>query len=172
MTLRPDGRCELVAGELRMMSPSGWRHGDIVGRLHVLLGRYIVDRGLGMIFGAETGFLLSRDPDTVRAPDLAFIAKENIPSSGLDGAFWPEAPDLVIVVLSPGDKKRDVEEKTEAWITGGADEVWILDPQARSVGIHHSSGEVQVKSGADYLEGSGALKGFRCVVADIFAPPV
>ena len=70
IALNPSGRCELVEGELRMMSPSGWKHGDIVGRLHAILGHHIVDNGLGMVMGAETGFLLARDPGTVRAPDV------------------------------------------------------------------------------------------------------
>src|SRR5437868_4223727 len=96
-------RYELVAGELRTMSPSGWRHGQIIADLSVLLGVFIREKNLGRWFGAETGFLLRRDPDTVRAPDFAFIANEHLPKTKPKEAFWPGAPDLAVEVLSPGD---------------------------------------------------------------------
>ena len=72
-------RYRLVAGELQKMTPAGWRHGDIGGRLSAMMASHIVDNQLGKIFAAETGFLLSRDPDTVRAPDISFIHKDHSP---------------------------------------------------------------------------------------------
>ena len=53
-----------------MMSPSGWKHGRIVGRLHGLLWNYVSHHNLGEVFGAETGFWICRNPDTVRAPEV------------------------------------------------------------------------------------------------------
>src|SRR3990172_3040693 len=87
-------RYELVLGELRVTSPSNWRHGKVTGRLHGLLWRHVDDNNLGDVFGAETGFRLSRSPDTVRAPDVAFIAKGNMPDQLPADSFWPGAPDL------------------------------------------------------------------------------
>src|SRR4051812_26305530 len=104
-------RYELVAGELRVMSPSGWRHGQIVSNLHSLLGPHIRAKRLGLSFGAETGFRLARDPDTVRAPDFAFISNERLPSKAPTEAFWPGAPDLAVEVLSPSDRTGEVDEK-------------------------------------------------------------
>src|SRR3954451_22721271 len=74
-------RHELIAGELRTMSPSGWRHGQIAARVAELVGEFIRKHNLGLRFGAEPGFHLKRDPDTVRAPDFAYIATAHLPKT-------------------------------------------------------------------------------------------
>ncbi len=104
-------RYELVAGELRVMSPSGWPHGKVVGRLHTRLGSFVEKYDLGVLFGAETGFRLASNPDTVRAPNIAFISKQSIPANEPREGFWPGAPDLAVEVLSPGDRAVEVDEK-------------------------------------------------------------
>src|SRR3990172_762808 len=125
-------RYELVAGELRVMSPSGWRHGEVVDNLDSLLASFIRTHGLGRGFGAETGFLLKRNPDTVRAPDFAFISKEHLPKTKPKEAFWPGAPDLAVEVLSPGDTLGEVAEKIEEWLAGRCAAVWAPDPKLRT----------------------------------------
>ena len=113
-------RYELVKGELRRMSPSGGEHGATVVNITLLLGQHVKADKLGICFGAETGFKIASDPDTVRAPDVAFIRRERIPESGLPRKFWPGAPDLAVEVLSPGDTRREVDEKVADWLEAGA----------------------------------------------------
>jgi Uma2 family endonuclease len=103
-------RYELVKGELQSMSPAGSEHGAVTLRLSTLLDQFVTDRGLGLAFGAETGFLIHRDPDTVRAPDLAFVGQERIPPESPPQGFWPGAPDLAVEVVSPGDVVREIDE--------------------------------------------------------------
>jgi Uma2 family endonuclease len=164
-------RYELVAGELHKMTPAGWKHGGIAGGLHGLMASHARQNQLGMIFSAETGFLLSRDPDTVRAPDIAFIRKDHLPAELPEDAFWPGPPDLAVEVVSPGDTFREVDEKVQAWLEAGAMMVWVVNPQWRSVSVYRAGPAIRTLTEKDELTGEDVLPGFRCRVGEIFANP-
>ena len=170
LQLRPKSRCELVAGELRTMSPAGWRHGEIVLRISGMLWEHIRPKDLGKLFGAETGFLLSRDPDTVRAPDVAFIARENLPDEEPSDAFWPGAPDLAVEVLSPSDRTGEVNEKIRMWLSEGTRLVWVVDPLLRTVTCYRSADDVAIITSRGAVDGGDVVLGFSCAVADFFPP--
>src|SRR5947209_20224254 len=84
---------ELVDGELRKISPNGAKHGRIAASVNISLGTYVEKLGLGETLISEPGFILRRNPDTVRAPDLAFVRKERWKDA--DG-FFVGAPDLAV----------------------------------------------------------------------------
>lgn len=161
-------RYELAKGVLLMMSPSGWRHGRVVGELHGLLWQHVRANALGTLFGAETGFLLSEDPDTVRAPDLAFIAVENLPDEPPEGAYWPGPPDLAVEVLSPSDRTGDVDAKIRDWLTSGARCVWVVDPDLETVTVYRSATDVVIRTRGQRLEGDDVVADFACAIDDIF----
>jgi Uma2 family endonuclease len=123
---------------------------------------------LGVVFGAETGFKIASSPDTVRAPDIAFVRRERIPESGIPKEFWPGAPDLAVEVLSPGDRIKAVEEKVGDWLASGASAVWVVDPKRKSVTVYRSLKDTQTLLEDDELDGQTVVPGFRCRVADIF----
>jgi Uma2 family endonuclease len=162
-------RYELVLGKLRVMSAAGWQHGMIVANVQYLLGAYIHTHRSGRGFGAETGFILTRNPDTVRAPDFAFIAREHLPTTDPADAYWPGAPDLAVEVLSPDDRKVEVAEKVEAWLSAGCAVVWVIDPRKQTVAIHQSPTDSQVLSAEDTVTGDPLLPGFTCAVKEFFA---
>ncbi|HEX2972346.1 MAG TPA: Uma2 family endonuclease, partial [Tepidisphaeraceae bacterium] len=83
------GHRELVRGELREMAPAGSQHGAVIINLAAPLAQFVKANHLGIVFAAETGFIIARQPDTVRGPDIAFVAKERIPASGLPRNFFP-----------------------------------------------------------------------------------
>jgi Uma2 family endonuclease len=161
-------RYELVAGELRVMSPAGWRHGRVAANIASLLGPFIRKHNCGRAFGAETGFLLKRDPDTVSAPDFAFIAEKHLPKTEPSEAFWPGTPDLAVEVLSPGDTSGEVAEKVKEWIAAGCAAVWVVDPKLQTVTIYQSLTEVQIKAIGETFVGDPVVPGFSCLVDDLF----
>src|SRR3954449_5651037 len=126
---------ELVDGEIRKMSPAGWEHGRIAARVHVSLGPYVHARGLGETTIADTGFLIRRNPDTVRAPDLAFVRKER--RTELKG-FFVGAPDLAVEVISPSDSYSEVDAKVVEWLQAGTQIVIVIDPGKQRAVIHRS----------------------------------
>ena len=163
------GRCELIRGELRMMNAAGGEHGRIAARLGCLLGSFVMTHQLGSIYAAETGFFLSRDPDTVRAPDFAFIRAENeVP---MRSGFVPSAPDLAVEVLSPGDRPGYVREKIAEWLESGALAVWIVDPRKRNVTIHQTGQAERVIKENEILRDDAMFPGFELSVRELFASP-
>ena len=161
-------RYRLVKGELITMSPAGSEHGAIVVNLTVLLGQHVKANKLGIVFGAETGFIIEENPDTVLAPDVAFISREHIPESGIPKKYWPGAPDLAVEVLSPGDTTREVEKKVDQWLSAGARLVWTVNPKRKSVAVHRASDDASSFSETDELDGEDVVPGFRCRVSEIF----
>ncbi len=162
-------RWELVAGELRKMTPAGWKHGAIVGRLHGWLFNHANTHSLGIVLAAETGFLLTDDPDTVRAPDVSFLRNEHLCDPLPDAAYWPGAPDLAVEVVSPGDRSGEIDEKVKAWLDAGASMVWLVNPAWRSVTVYRSATQITTLTENDELSGEDVIEGFRCRVGDIFA---
>jgi Uma2 family endonuclease len=161
-------RYELVAGELRVMSPAGWRHGKITSRLNSWLHSYVEQQALGIVFGAETGFRLASDPDTVRAPDVSFVATRNIPKEEPKEGFWPGAPDLAVEVLSPGDRTGEVDEKIDAWLAAACAAVWIVNPKLKTITVYRSHADVQIKAAGETLHGDPVVPGFTCAIDDLF----
>ena len=161
-------RYELVAGELRKMVPASWKHGAIGGQLHGWLAQHIQQQKLGRIFSADTGFLIARDPDTVRAPDIAFIHKAHLPAAEPEEAFWPGAPDLAVEVVSPGDTMGEVDDKVRMWLDAGAAMVWVVNPKWRNVTVYCSTTDIRTLTENDQLDGQDVVPGFRCRVGDIF----
>ena len=129
--LPSDQRYELVDGRLVPMTPVGYTHGRIVVRLVSMLDQHVRAHDLGVVL-TEVGFKLSKDPDTVRAPDVAFIRRDRIPKHAPVG-FWSGAPDLAIEVLSPDDSPGEVDRKTTEYLRAGTRLVLVVDPEQRTV---------------------------------------
>jgi Uma2 family endonuclease len=166
--LRDDGlRRELVRGEVREMAPAGGERGATTSLINAELHAFVRRHGLGRVFAAETGFLIARDPDTVRAPDCAFVRAERLVGP-VPKRFLPLEPDLAVEVVSPHDRPVDIVEKTTDWLGAGVRLVWVIDPGARTVTVHLPGVEPAVLRDGDVIEGSEVLPGFRMAVADLW----
>ncbi|MFH1923166.1 MAG: Uma2 family endonuclease, partial [Planctomycetota bacterium] len=162
------GRCELLCGKLVVMAPAGFEHGRIVANITGALVVYIEQEKLGVVAGAETGFQIANDPDTVRAPDVAFIRAERVPPAPTPG-FFQGAPDLAVEVLSPSDRAGELLAKVHDWLSAGCLAVWVVDPGACTVSVYRSRDEAVVWSVSDELTGDHIVPGFSLPVAEIFA---
>ncbi len=160
--------CELVHGELITMAPSNPEHGAITFNVAGLLRNFIRKNKLGAGFGAETGFILARNPDTVRAPDCAFICKDRIPKEGLPRKFWSIAPDLVVEVLSPSDSASDVNEKIDEWLAAGTRLIWVIDPKTKKVTVYTPNRQPTILRITDSLSGEEILPGFDLPIVELF----
>jgi Uma2 family endonuclease len=164
----PDlGRCELLRGELVMMSPAASEHGMIVAEIAGILRNFVKPRSLGVVLGAEAGFRISSDPDTVLAPDVAFVRMHRV-SSGLPKGYFPGAPDLAVEVLSPNDRAGEMCAKVQAWLNAGCSSVWVVDPKTQTVTVYGADRKAIMFASADVLTGGELLPGFNSPVAGIF----
>jgi Uma2 family endonuclease len=169
LRMPPDGfRYELVRGELRKMSPSGHKHGEVAVRFTWRLAQRVEPNGLGKVYAAETGFLLSSNPDTVRAPDVAFVSRKRIEEVGDVKGFWPGAPDLAVEVISPGDSYAEVEEKVFEWLDAGSRVVLVLNPQKRTVTLYRSRAEITLLTENDKLAVEDVVPGWLVEVKELF----
>jgi len=167
--LPDDGnRSELIRGELRTMAPAGFEHGDIGSEIVSRLRQHAKAHGLGTVVGADTGFVLARDPDTVRSPDAAFVNQGRVGAVGVTKKFFPGAPDLAVEVVSPSDTLIEVEEKVNEWLSAGTRIVWVVNPKRRTVTIHKAGPQVQVLAETDPLSGEDVVPGFACGVGELF----
>jgi Uma2 family endonuclease len=169
LAMPDDGwRYELIEGVLHRMSPAGFEHGEIGSTFVRHLGNFVVPRDLGRVVTGETGFFLSRDPETVVAPDAAFVRADRLPPRAERRGYLDLVPDLVVEVVSPNDRPTEVEDKVARYLAAGARLVWVTYPRRRLVRVHAPGRAPQDLSEGDALDGEDVLPGFRLPVDDIF----
>ena len=168
---QPDNgtRYELVKGVLQKTPPAGFEHGIRAAEIGSKLNVYVKTHKLGYVCGAETGFKIAQNPDTVRAPDAAFVSQASIERQGIVRGYWEGAPDLAVEVISPGNTYAEVAEKVEEWLTAGCRMVWVINPRRETIEVYRPNADFTILRGTDTLEGDDVVEGFQCQVQDIFA---
>ncbi len=161
-------RYELVKGVIRRMPPAGFEHGIRSAKIGGRLNEHVEKHQLGYVCGAETGFKIAQNPDTVRAPDAAFVRQATIDERGISKGYWEGAPDLAVEVISPGDTYTEVAEKVDEWLNAGCAMVWVVNPRRETVEVYRSPEDMTVLRGDDLLEGSDVIEGFQCKVRELF----
>ncbi|WP_276957836.1 Uma2 family endonuclease [Allomeiothermus silvanus] len=157
---------ELVRGEVVERMPPGGIHGEVAAEITYILKAWVKREGLGRV-GQEAGFVVGRNPDKVRVPDVYFIRRERIPAEGVPEGFWPIAPDLVVEVISPSDTVEVVREKLEDYFAAGSSEIWLVYPRAKLIEVCSPSGVTRVFRQEDTLESPHLLPGFSCKVGEV-----
>ena len=163
----PNKRTELINGVLVVREPAGYNHGRIAMTLSIVIGTFVREHRLGDVLAAETGFKLTSHPDTVRAPDVAFVSNDRIPVQRR--GFPAMAPDLAVEVLSPDDRPSEILAKVADWLRAGSKLVWVVDPERRVARVYRDDGSESLLSEGDSLDGETVLPAFSCSLAEILA---
>ena len=164
---RDHRRYELVRGELIEMPPVGFEHGDVTAGLVTPMRAHADRHRLGKVL-IELGYVLARDPDTVRAPDISFVAASRLPGLTAPRGFFVGAPDLAVEVVSPGDTAAEVDDKVQTYLAAGTRLVLIVHPRTRTVTAYRPDGTARVLQTSDILDFGALLPGLSIRVADIF----
>ncbi len=165
---RNDCRLTLIRGEVIKMSPTGGTHGILCARIASVLLIYAEQNNLGTVFGAETGFQVERDPDTVIGADIAFVSKERMSLVEDLNKFLPFAPDISVEVLSPGNRRAEIERKIKYYFAAGTRLMWVIDPKHRTVAVYKSPDQQKLFGDTDALDGEDVLPGFRYEISELF----
>lgn len=162
----PDAvRSELVRGRLVREPRPGSRHGDVLGRLARILGSHVEEHGLGRVL-VDVGVVLSRNPPTVRGPDLLFLAAPRVPEP-LPAGFLEVPPDLAVEVLSPSNRATEVRQKVDEYLRAGVRLVWLLDPESRTATVYRSRDDIRMLEAGDVLDGGEVVPGFRVALGEL-----
>ncbi len=162
-----DCRSELVRGRVVREPPAGYEHCRLASRIDRSLGEFVEKQALGEVLTGEPGFVLSENPPTVRAPDVAFVAAHRVPEPVPVG-FGRLAPDLAVEIVSVSNTLSEIHNKVFDYLDAGSRLVWVVDPGTRSVTAYRSRREIRILSGRDELDGGDVLPGFRFPLPAIF----
>ncbi len=158
---------ELVCGRLIVREPPTTYHGRVQSILIVIVGSYVRTHALGAVFGQDTGFQIASDPDTVRAPDLAFVDRARVAQIARRG-YAALAPDLVAEILSPDDRPGEVLSKVGEWLEAGVRLGWVIDADRRVAAVYRADGSVETRASDANVDGEAVLPGFSFRLAELF----
>lgn len=162
------GSCELVRGRLVMRAYMGMYEAHIAGNLLVALGNHTRSRDLGVCVSRPAGFLMARDPDTVRAPSVSFIGKDRVPRPPEQG-YFQGPPDLAVEIHPPDIAPNTMAEKVDDHLRLGVRVVWDVSPEDRTITVHRRDAHPQIFLETDILTEPALLPGFGMLVRDLFA---
>ena len=151
-----------------MMSPAGSEHGKVAARILVSLGIHVVEHEIGEVFAAETGFRIASNPDTVRAPDAAFVSHHRLESAEPTKAYLSLAPDLVVEVISPNDSFSEVEAKALQWLNAGCRLVLIADPYNETLQVYREPKQRQIFRAGEQFESGDVCENWILKVNEVF----
>lgn len=169
LAMPDDGlRRELIDGEVFVTPPPGEEHGVVAAEILLSLGNHVRAHRLGRVFAAETGYRIGSDPDTVLAPDAAFVSRQRIEQVAISRGYRAGAPDLAVEVVSPGDSFADVEAKVARWLSAGCRMVIVVNPARRAATVYRSRDDIVLLAESDILDGGDVVPGWKLPLRDLF----
>lgn len=132
----PEGdgnRYELLGGEMFVTASPSKRHAWIATKLSRLMGNHVAEHSLGMVFPVPVDVRLT--PYDVVVPDIFFVSADRLHLFTARLVNGP--PDLIVEVLSPSTRLRDLNQKLRLYARTGVAEYWIVDTDRKSIAVHH-----------------------------------
>ena len=154
---------ELLDGELIEVSSATPKHNRILARLVRLLDSFAEPRKLGAVL-PETD--LAVGDDTRLRPDLGFFSAETWRAVDLDRVPVVQTPDVAIEIISPSETATAINRKVDAYLKWGVHEVWLIDPEIRTLFIHTLAGAQRLSEGA-FLTPE-LVPGWRLQISELF----
>ncbi len=144
--------CELVRGRLIKYMPTGMIHGIVATQIGQALSNFVRANNLGIVVAA----------------DSAFVGSDKLAKHGITEKFFPDAPDLTVEVVSPSDRKKDIEEKVKDYLSAGVQLVWIIYPQNRIAAVYRQNNIVSILREDDEFDGEEFPPNFRLALSELF----
>lgn len=160
-----EDRSELVRGALVREPRPGAYHGRTQARLIRRLEAFVEGEELGSVL-TDVGVVISKQPPTVRGPDVVFYAASRVPDPLPEG-FLETAPDLAVEIVSPGNTVSDLLEKVTEYLKAGTRMVWVVDPRSRTATVYRSREDIRILTEEEFLDGGDVVPGFAVVLKDI-----
>jgi Uma2 family endonuclease len=158
---------ELVRGEIITMAPPSFVHGIVQGNVLFALKTYARQTQSGRVT-VESGVITEEGPDTVRGPDVAFWSFKKLPADQVPIVYANVPADLCVEVISPGNTREKMNRKIREYFTSGVQQVWVVDPEAKTVTIYRQPGDGRVLWDDSTITAEDILPGFSCPVAEFF----
>jgi Uma2 family endonuclease len=150
------------------MGPSSPRSNEVAAEVMRRVGNHVREHRLGRFGGSEGGFLLEQGPDTLRVPDVWFVQGERVPSGKMPDKFFDGTPDLVVEVLSPSDRTRDIWKRVAQYLETGCRLVVVIDPFAEAAVVFPPEGFPRIIGREDVFDFGDVLPGLSFVLGEIF----
>jgi Uma2 family endonuclease len=159
---------ELVRGRIVPMPQPKPRHGEICNKAGRILGNYAEERDVGRVLSNDSGVITERGPDTVRGADISFYSYSRVPKGPLPDRYLDTPPDLVVEVLSPGDRWPNVLRKVAEYLDAGVTVVVVLDDHRRQAQLYRSDGTTRLLDADEEFTVPDLLGDFRVRVGRFF----
>jgi Uma2 family endonuclease len=154
---------ELLDGELIEVSSATPKHNLILAQLLSLLHSFVIPRRLGVVL-PETD--LAVRANTRLRPDLGFFSADTWRTVDLERVPVLQTPDIAVEIISPSETATTIHRKIDAYLKWGVQEVWLIDPETRTLFVHSRAGIQRLSEGA-FLT-STLVPGWQLQIADLF----
>lgn len=166
-------RMEFINGEIFLLSSPSTFHQEISGRLHLMLAEYLKGKKCKVFYAPFDVHFDKKDfkePDVMQ-PDLLIAC--DLENTVNEKGHYMGTPSLVVEILSPGTRSKDMVDKLNTYMLSGVREYWVVDPKKKTILLYNFK-ECKIDEFAtcktpDILK-SCFFEGLEVDLEEIFAP--